>query len=150
MVIPPRNRSSLTAAKPAVSKTGKTAGSKRPIKSYFSPSPRVRTAPSPSLQEKIQQKAYDIYLRRGCAPGLDQFDWSVAEAFVSLENNAAQSFGAGSRGKASPQDIEGEIQKKAYELFEQKGYAHGYNEFDWVLARELVLLQGRIPLSSSS
>lgn len=121
---------------------------KRSVKSYLTPSTkRAKTqASQESLAERIQRKAYELYQLRGCADGFDQFDWSVAESFIKLENQLKSS-----RAKAAQladgKDIEGDIQKKAYELFERRGYTHGNNELDWRLARDLVYLQKQLPQS---
>lgn len=35
------------------------------------------------------------------------------------------------------------IRLKAYELFEQRGYQHGYAEQDWIAAEQIVLNESR-------
>jgi hypothetical protein len=143
-------------AKSAAKTTALPAQTRR-IKSYLNPPENVnrpsvsrsnsnRSAATPSLQDRIEQRAYDFYLRRGCADGLDQFDWTVAETYVNLENAASQSRPSKSRLGADLNDLEAEIQKKAFALYEKRGYAHGNADFDWNLARELVYLKNRIQL----
>jgi len=39
---------------------------------------------------------------------------------------------------SSGQNIHGEIQKKAFELFEKRGYAHGNDLSDWLEAEKIV------------
>ncbi|MDD5291647.1 MAG: DUF2934 domain-containing protein [Candidatus Omnitrophica bacterium] len=36
------------------------------------------------------------------------------------------------------QDLQGKIQKKAFEIFEKRGYAHGDDLADWFEAEKLV------------
>ena len=122
----------------------------RSIKSYFSaPAPEQsnRTesqTPSSSLQDKTEQRAYDLYVRKGRKDGFDQFDWNLAETFVKLENAASRTRTSTNRIAAGQKVLEEDIQKKAYELYEKRGYAHGDDQFDWNLARELVYLQNRV------
>jgi len=40
--------------------------------------------------EEIEQRAYDIYLRRGAEPGRDVEDWLAAEAELAEEHSKAQ------------------------------------------------------------
>jgi hypothetical protein len=95
------------------------------------------------LDEKVRLKAYELYQLRGCSHGCDQFDWSIAEILVNLDNQM-KTDKAKKQKKADLKEIEGDIQKKAYELFERRGYAHGHSDLDWTLARELVCRQNRI------
>lgn len=134
-----------------ISRKTKTATTRtRSIKSYFdapAPEKTIRTpvaTATPSLQEKIEQRAYDLYVRRGRTDGRNQFDWDIAETFVRLENAAFRSRPSTNRIGVDQKDLEADIQKKAYELYEKRGYAHGNDQFDWNLARELVYLQNRI------
>lgn len=50
--------------------------------------------------------------------------------------------GNGSNGSADPlatADLQSEIRQRAYELFRERGYAHGYAEQDWLTAEREVL-----------
>lgn len=136
-------------------KTTSAPAKTRSIKSYFSSpteSPSTQSSPqsnrtassTASLQDRIAQRAYDIYVRRGGQNGLDQFDWDIAETLVRLESAAFQSRPSSNRLRVDEKDLEADIQKKAYELFEKRGYAHGSDQFDWNLAKELVYLENKI------
>jgi len=37
------------------------------------------------LNQRIQSKAYDVYLQNGCVPGRDQENWLEAERLVKAE-----------------------------------------------------------------
>jgi hypothetical protein len=41
--------------------------------------------------------------------------------------------------KASPVDLESEIRRRAYELYEQRGCLEGYEKEDWLVAESEVL-----------
>ena len=136
-------------------KTTAAPSKTRSIKSYFSSPAAPQSTPSSSttnrvtsssasLQDRIAQRAHDIYARRGYQNGLDQFDWDIAETFVRLESVAFQSRPSTNRLRVDEKDLETDIQKKAYELYESRGYAHGNDQFDWNLAKELVYLQNKI------
>lgn len=137
-------------ATPQRAKATSTTSKTRSIKSYLTPSQtpsqrtiRPSTTNSPSLEERIRQRAYDIYVRRGCSDGFDRFDWDVAETVVRLESAASRSGQARNRIGADATGLESDIQRKAFELFEKRGYAHGNDAFDWALAQEIVSLEKR-------
>ena len=41
--------------------------------------------------------------------------------------------------KASPVDVESEIRRRAYELYEQRGCLEGYEKEDWLVAEREVM-----------
>lgn len=43
-----------------------------------------QTSPE-ELYQKVQQKAYEFYEKRGCAPGYECQDWLEAERFIDAE-----------------------------------------------------------------
>ena len=47
-------------------------------------------SPAPT-HEQIQQRAYELFLERGCDPGTDVEDWLVAEKELTLEPALAES-----------------------------------------------------------
>ena len=140
-------------ATPQRSKATSATSKTRSIKSYLSAAPqragrssatRSDAGSGPALEEQIQQKAYEIFQRRGGSDGLERFDWKIATTIVTLENEAGKSKSTKSRLGADAFVLDNEIQKKAYELFERRGYAHGNDAFDWALAREIVALEKSI------
>lgn len=92
-------------------------------------------------QQQIEQKAFEIFQLRGAQPGLEQFDWSVAEVFVELESKVLNNSQKAKKA-ADIKNLQEKIQKKAYELFEKKGRVHGSDQADWYIAKELVVLEG--------
>jgi Protein of unknown function (DUF2934) len=46
-----------------------------------------------SLQQKIQQRAYDLFLQRGGQPGHAMEDWVKAEKEIKTTNETKQSHG---------------------------------------------------------
>ncbi|MGE0268150.1 MAG: DUF2934 domain-containing protein [Candidatus Omnitrophota bacterium] len=99
---------------------------------------------SDTLQQRIAEKAYELFQLRGYNHGLDKYDWELADKLVRLELEKEQS----SSRKRFDLDLEDEetqqlIAQKAYELYEQKGYVQGTNEYDWHIATELIKLEGK-------
>jgi hypothetical protein len=43
-------------------------------------------------KEQIEKRAYELYLARGCKPGMDVEDWLVAERELSLEKELTEAF----------------------------------------------------------
>ena len=94
------------------------------------------------LRKKTEEKAYELFARRGYVHGNDALDWTLAQKLVVLENQAAA---AGKfRRTVNPEAIRGEIERKAYELFEHRGYTNGNDQFDWSLAEEMAILERSI------
>ncbi|MCA9398836.1 MAG: DUF2934 domain-containing protein [Candidatus Omnitrophica bacterium] len=92
------------------------------------------------LNARIQQKAYEIFERRGYTHGYHEFDWALAGEFVCLE--AAKAEGVTRKGKnLTEQDLNGKIEEKAYELFETSGYRPNNDALNWALAEELIRLE---------
>jgi len=104
---------------------------------------RKKAASTEDLQQKIGEKAHELFQRRGCLHGFDQFDWVIAQHLVNIENNILKSKKRLPK-KTSFENINTEVEKKAYELFAQQGYVHGTNEFNWHLARELFCKENNI------
>ncbi len=48
-------------------------------------------------KEQIEQRAYELYLARGCEPGMDLEDWLAAERELARETKLPETVGA--RGK---------------------------------------------------
>jgi len=115
-------------------------------KATSTPKSRAKIDPI-SVQNRIQQKAYDLFQRRGCLHGYDQFDWAIAEQFVLLETKTLNSSKSSSPKKIALENFDGDVEKRAYELYTLRGCSNGNNEFDWNIAREIVSLENSIPLS---
>jgi hypothetical protein len=49
------------------------------------------TPPEPMLQQAIRQRAYEMYIKRGMAPGRALDDWLHAEAELVLGNSTSDS-----------------------------------------------------------
>ena len=108
---------------------------------------RIKTSvghQSPSLspeekKKRIEEKAYEIFQRRGTSGGNEWFDWSLAEDFVKLECTPKK------KGKIkstiSEEELKNLTAQKAYEIFERKGYQSGNDTFDWLIAEELIRLK---------
>jgi hypothetical protein len=139
----PSESKMVSAGKPAPRKT-------RPAANYLTPVKKESVAVKPDSaqrQARIQQKAFDFYQRRGCLNGFDQFDWTIAEAVVDLEDKMGKASKLKSANKQNSKNLESEIERKAYEIFERRGYTHGYNEFDWQIAKELVYIENNMPMN---
>lgn len=92
--------------------------------------------------DRVCQKAYEIFERRGFQHGFDQFDWDVAEKMVRLEVEVERDqLKSKKRINFDDQDLAQKIEQKAYELFQQKGCREGSAELDWYLAESIVRLQ---------
>lgn len=98
-----------------------------------------KNAKTEDITQRIANKAYELYERRGCQKGYDLYDWSVAEEIVALE--MAKSSKAKKKKIVPQEDIIRKTERKAYELFERKGYAHGCDFNDWEVARQIVELE---------
>ena len=93
------------------------------------------------IARRTQLKAYEIFEQRGYSHGNDYFDWSVAQEMIRLEVEKAQAKSKAKKKKVSEEELSQKVAQKAYELFERKGYAHGYDSSDWQLAQQLVQLE---------
>lgn len=132
----------------SISQTGKAPARKKTASKAKTSAPKVKkTVKKKSsadvklndIQRNIENKAYELFQRRGCSHGLDNFDWSLAETIVRMENDYKKAKKASlSKTKNIPEDL---IRKKAYELFEQKGCRNGANDFDWFVAEQIVKLE---------
>lgn len=93
------------------------------------------------LNQRIQQKAYELFERRGFKWGYEQFDWNLAEKIVQLEVGRAK-LSAKKRFEFKSQDeLNQKIQQKAYELYLAQGQQDGNDAFNWYLAEDMVLLE---------
>ena len=89
--------------------------------------------------QRTQEKAFQLFERRGFGEGNDWFDWCLAQDIVRLECDA-------NKRKRSQESLSGEelqqaTERKAYELFERKGYQQGTDMFNWIIAEEMVRLE---------
>jgi len=97
-----------------------------------------------ALQQRIAEKAYELFQLRGYSHGLDKYDWELADQLVRLELEQEQS-----RSKRRFEiDLEDEetkqqIAQKAYELYELKGCVQGTDAYDWHIAQEFVRLENK-------
>lgn len=138
-------------------KSNRAAGGRKPTIVTSTPSATSRIKKSPKalalkkpgkasavnieLQERIQQKAYELFQKRGCKPGYELFDWSMAEKLVKLETQR-EKLGAKKRFSFdSDEELNQKIQQKAYELYLSQGEREGNEAFNWALAQDLVLLE---------
>lgn len=138
----PKSRTT-NSGKPAIKKNRSAA-------SYLTQVKKETAAVKPDSeqrQSRVQEKAFDLYQRREGTNGLDQFDWALAETFVALEERMNKNSRLKSANKQISKNLEKEIEKKAYEIFERRGCIHGYNEFDWQVAKELVYIENNIPVN---
>ena len=59
--------------------------------------PQTRTAPPPAVKEvqheKIAQRAYEKWMKRGCAHGSHTQDWAEAEAELKAESGSGAKHG---------------------------------------------------------
>jgi hypothetical protein len=58
----------------------------------------------------------------------------------SVAHNAASN-----NTQAQPADLQQQILKRAYELFEERGHVDGYADQDWLKAEEEILAKSRTP-----
>lgn len=96
------------------------------------------------LQQRIAEKAYELYQLRGYCHGLDRYDWELADQLVRLELEQEQS-----RSKRrfeldlDDEETKQQIAQKAYELYELKGCVQGTDAYDWHIAQEFVRLENK-------
>ncbi len=98
-----------------------------------------------TIELRISEKAYELFERRGYVHGYDGADWAAANSYVNMEADILKS-----RRKTPNKKIldrlEDEISKKAYQLYEGRGYSDGNDALDWYLAKELVGLENNLQL----
>ena len=69
----------------------KTKGTKKPAaKAKKTARSKVKTAPK-GFQGKVEEKAYELFARRGYLHGNDILDWTLAQDLVEPENKSASS-----------------------------------------------------------
>ncbi|MBP9853585.1 MAG: DUF2934 domain-containing protein [Candidatus Omnitrophica bacterium] len=124
----------------------KTSGA--PKTSVASSSSRInvalesKTVDSVDVQQRIAEKAYELFQLRGYSHGLDKYDWELADKLVRLEGEKSNS------KKNYSIDLEDEetkqlIAQKAYDLYVQKGCVEGTKEYDWHVAQQLVKYESK-------
>ena len=77
-----KNRSAKRVTNPANKLAAVKSAVKNRIKAAVTPSKKISAQ---ALQQRIQNKAYDLYLSRGCSCGDDMGDWLEAERIVRKE-----------------------------------------------------------------
>jgi len=87
-------------------------------------------------QKRIEEKAYELFQRRGCCNGNDWLDWSLAEDMVKLESTPKKK----TKQTLSEEELKNLTAQKAYEIFQRKSVKDGNETFDWFVAEELVRL----------
>lgn len=121
----------------------KTKGTKKPVtRAKKTTRGKVKTA-SVNFQERIKDRAYDLFSKRGFLHGNDVSDWTLAQDLIELENKAASSKKL-RKAAVRPQKLKEEIEERAHELYEYRGRAHGNDVFDWSLAEEITFLRSNI------
>ncbi|MCA9405504.1 MAG: DUF2934 domain-containing protein [Candidatus Omnitrophica bacterium] len=92
------------------------------------------------LTARIQQKAYEIFERRGYAHGYHEFDWALAGELVCLEEARVE--GLTKKGKnLTEQELAQKIEQKARELYQASGCRPNNDALNWSLAEELIRLE---------
>jgi len=107
------------------------------VKKATTRSPK-QTSPD-EINKRIAEKAYQLFLLRGCQDGNESFDWSLAEDYIRLES-APKKKGASSKS-ISEDEIKRLTEQKAYDIFVRRGCQNGSDTFDWLVAEELVRLE---------
>jgi len=125
------------------SSTKKTKRVKKPVtRATKTTQSKAKTA-SIDRQKRIEEKAYELFSRRGCVHGNDVLDWTLAHDLIELENKAASSKKL-RRADVKPQELKEGIERRAYELYAYRGRTHGNDIFDWSLAEEISFLKNNI------
>lgn len=109
-----------------------TAKKKAPItkKSQSKPTVLRSAIKTEDLRKRTEEKAFELFQRRGCQHGWHDYDWTMAENLVKLE--AAKGKNRNSSQSPNPQIV----QKKAFEIYAGRGYTNGADNLDWYLAEE--------------
>ena len=63
----------------------RVSATKLAAKKLFEPVTGKKPVSCEELNQRIQSKAYDLYLQGGCVPGRDQENWLEAERLVKAE-----------------------------------------------------------------
>jgi len=84
---------------------------------------------SDDFRRRTEEKAFELFSRRGYQHGWHDYDWSMAENLVSLES----ANGNKSKLKMPSAEI---VQKKAFEISAGRGFTPGAENVDWYLAEE--------------
>jgi hypothetical protein len=92
-----------------------------------SPAPAVKAAPAPEVKAAPAPKAPEIRVAE-VKPA------EIKPAEVKGEVKAEQS-----KRNGAPQDLEGEIRARAYELYEKRGRTPGHECDDWAIAEREVM-----------
>ncbi|MCA9400235.1 MAG: DUF2934 domain-containing protein [Candidatus Omnitrophica bacterium] len=135
-------KSTTAKKKPALRSAKKLTDPKEPAKKAAVKKNAVKKVPKTSKKptltpeeffQQVSQKAFEIFERRGFIHGQEYFDWTVAEDLVRAETAANLS-----AKKVGEEELNRRIEQKAFELFERRGYQHGSDQLDWLLAKELI------------
>lgn len=97
-----------------------------------------------SIEQRIAQKAYELFERRGYQDGYAQFDWDTANSFIEIESKIRKSRRKTATKKVL-ESLDDVITQRAYEIFERRGYTLGSEDVDWYLAKELIDLEYKFP-----
>lgn len=102
------------------------------------------TSDNDAVQQRIAEKAYELYQLRGYSHGLDKYDWELADKLVRLELEQEESR---TRRRfeidLDDEETKQQIAQKAYELYELKGCVQGTDAYDWHIAQEFVRLENK-------
>jgi Protein of unknown function (DUF2934) len=63
---------------------------------------------------------------------------SISVSALSTPSNSDVITGE-EKKKAGSSDVESEIRRRAYELYEQRGYTEGYEKEDWLVAEREIM-----------
>ena len=92
---------------------------------------------SQNLMDVVQQKAYELFEKRGFQHGSDLFDWLEAERLVATAKGKS-SRKSKSRKILSADERENLIRIKAFEIYERRGCIVGNELFDWAEAEKII------------
>ena len=92
---------------------------------------------SRNFMDTVQQKAYELFERRGFQHGNDLFDWLEAERLIATTKGKA-SKKSKSRKILSSDEREDLIRQKAFEIYERRGCVPGNELFDWTEAQRII------------
>ena len=121
----------------------KTRTTKKPVAKAKKTTYNTAKTASNCLEKKVEEKAYELFSRKGYLHGSDILDWTLAQDLVELENKAVSSKKF-LKINTRPKKLNEEVEKWAYELYEYRGRTHGNDVFDWSLAEEITFLRSNI------
>jgi hypothetical protein len=118
----------------------KTKATKSPVRRAAKTTQSKGKTASNDLQKRVEEKAYELFSRRGGRHGGDLLDWTLAQDLIELERKA-DSFKKLRKASVKPKGLEEEIEKRAYKLYDYRGRSDGNDIFDWSLAEEIAFLK---------